>query len=199
MSIWSTARSLAEQRPPERNRYVDFLRALSILAVVVGHWLIATAWYVDGELITGHLLKLRPDTQWLTWLFQVMPVFFFVGGYSHAVSLESARRKNLDYSHWLIGRLSRLVTPLMLLLLAWVGIALTMRLLDVRPAVIQYISEASLIPTWFLAIYIMMAVEKPMRRVLAKTSVWTATENPLARPPQADRGNLCESQQSSRY
>ena len=161
MSIWSTARSLAEQTPPERNRYVDFLRALSILAVIVGHWLIATAWYVDGELITGHLLKLRPETQWLTWLFQVMPVFFFVGGYSHAVSLESARRKNQDYSQWLSGRLARLVTPLLLLLVVWAGIALVMRLLGSSPAVIQYMSQASLIPTWFLAIYIMVAILAP--------------------------------------
>jgi peptidoglycan/LPS O-acetylase OafA/YrhL len=162
VSIWTTARSLAEQTPPERNRYVDFLRAVSILVVIVGHWLIATAWYTDGELVTGHLLKERPDIQWLTWLFQVMPVFFFVGGYSHAVSLESARRKSLDYSEWLIGRLARLVTPLLLLLVVWAGIALVMRLLDVRPAVIQYMSQASLIPTWFLAIYIMVAILAPL-------------------------------------
>lgn len=162
MGIWSTARSLAAQTPPERNRYVDFLRAVSILVVITGHWLIATAWYVDGELITGHLLKQKPETQWLTWLFQVMPVFFIVGGYSHAVSLESARRKRLDYSAWLIGRLARLVTPLLLLLVVWAGIALVMRLLEVSPAVIQYMSQASLIPTWFLAIYIMVAILAPL-------------------------------------
>jgi peptidoglycan/LPS O-acetylase OafA/YrhL len=40
-SLWSRARDTAEKAPPERNRYVDFLRALSILAVVVGHWLVA--------------------------------------------------------------------------------------------------------------------------------------------------------------
>ncbi len=162
MGIWTTARSLAEQTPAERNRYVDFLRGLSILAVIVGHWLIATAWYVDGELLTGHLLKERPETQWLTWLFQVMPVFFVVGGYSHAVSLESARRKNADYATWLIGRLARLVTPLALLLVVWALIALIMRLLDVSPGVIQYMSQASLIPTWFLAIYIMVAILAPV-------------------------------------
>ena len=60
MGIWSTASSLAKQTPPERNRYVDFLRAVSILVVIVGHWLIATAWYQDGELVTCHVLKDRP-------------------------------------------------------------------------------------------------------------------------------------------
>ena len=161
MGIWSTARSLAEQTPPERNRYVDFLRAVSILAVIVGHWLIATAWYTDGELVTGHLLRLRPETQWLTWLFQVMPVFFFVGGYSHAVSLESARRRGAGFDVWLAGRLGRLVTPLLFLLVVWAGIALAMRMLDVSADVIQYMSQAALIPTWFLAIYIMVAILAP--------------------------------------
>ena len=161
MGIWATARELAEKTPPERNRYVDLLRAVSILVVIFGHWLIATAWYVDGELITGHLLKQQPQTQWLTWFFQVMPVFFIVGGYSHAVSLESARRKQLDYATWLVGRLSRLVTPLVFLILVWAGIALVMQLLDVSAGVIQYMSQASLIPTWFLAIYIMVAILAP--------------------------------------
>ena len=48
--MWNKAKSLAEQAPPERNRYVDFLRALSILAVVVGHWLVAAPYIgSDGE------------------------------------------------------------------------------------------------------------------------------------------------------
>ena len=162
MGLWTTARSLAEQTPPERNRYVDFLRALSILVVVMGHWLIATAWYHDGELIRGHLLKDRPDTQWLTWLFQVMPVFFIVGGYSNAVSLASAERKGQGYAEWLIARLTRLAVPVIVLMLVWAGIALVMRLLDVTPAAIQYMSQASLIPTWFLAIYIMVALLAPL-------------------------------------
>src|SRR6056300_1535475 len=78
MQIWSQASRLAAQTPAERNRYVDFLRAVSILIVVVGHWLIATAHYVDGNLTPGHLLKSEPGTQWLTWIFQVMPIFFIV-------------------------------------------------------------------------------------------------------------------------
>ncbi len=162
MGIWSTAKDLAANTPEARNRYVDFLRGVSISVVIVGHWLIATAWYVDGELIPGHLLKDRPATQWLTWLFQVMPVFFIVGGYSHAVSLESAKRKGLGYAEWLVARLTRLVVPVLVLLVVWAGIALTMSLLGTRPAVIQYMSKASLIPTWFLAIYIMVAIFAPL-------------------------------------
>ncbi len=161
MGIWARARELAAATPATRNRYVDFLRALSILVVIFGHWLVATAWYHDGEFVTGHLLRDQPDTQWLTWLFQVMPVFFIVGGYSNAVSLDSAKRNGQPYANWIFVRLNRLILPLLLLLFVWAGIAFVMGLLDVRTEIIQYMSRASLIPTWFLAIYIMVAILAP--------------------------------------
>ena len=161
MGIWSQASSMAAQTPPERNRYVDFLRSLSILIVIVGHWLIATAYYVDGTLTSEHLLETQPKTQWLTWIFQVMPIFFIVGGYSNAVSLESARRKGINYAGWLSARLNRLVAPLLVLLIAWAMIAVIMSWFGVSPAVIQMASQAALIPTWFLAIYIMVVILAP--------------------------------------
>ena len=41
MSAWTRAAEVAARTPPSRNRYVDFLRAASILCVVLGHWLAA--------------------------------------------------------------------------------------------------------------------------------------------------------------
>ena len=162
MSIWSVASDLAAKTPAERNRYVDFLRAVSILVVVTGHWLIATAWFVDGELTPGHLLKSHPQYQWLTWLFQVMPVFFIVGGYANGVSLESAHRKGQGYAAWLVARLHRLVTPLLLLVVAWGAVAGVMKFIGVRSEVIVFTSQAALIPTWFLSIYITLVLLAPL-------------------------------------
>jgi len=162
MGIWSQASNLAGKTPEERNRYVDFLRAVSILVVIIGHWLIATAYVVDGEMHAGHLLQEQPQMQWLTWLFQVMPIFFIVGGYANAVSLESAERKNIPYAGWLSARLNRLVGPLLLLLVAWAALSVALGMFGVRPVVIQYVSQAALIPTWFLAIYIMVVILAPV-------------------------------------
>lgn len=161
MGIWSQAREMAEVTPPERNRYVDFLRAVSITVVIVGHWLVTIAYHADGELTFGHLLKEQPQTQWLTWLFQVMPVFFIVGGYAHAVSLESAKRKGIGYASWLASRLNRLVAPLLALVIAWAVIALLMKLAGADREVIRFSSRAALIPTWFLAIYIVIVMLAP--------------------------------------
>lgn len=162
MRIWSQALELAAATPPERNRYVDFLRAVSILFVVVGHWLIATLYYVDGDLTPGQLLESRPQMHWVTWIFQVMPIFFIVGGYSNAVSLESARRKSVGYATWLAARLHRLVAPLLIVLVAWAAFAVVLNVADVPGETIRFVSSASLIPTWFLAIYIMIVILAPV-------------------------------------
>jgi hypothetical protein len=158
MGIWSQARTIAAQAPADRNRYVDFLRAASILVVITGHWLIAALYYRDGTLVPGAILELQPWTQWLTWLFQVMPIFFFVGGYANAVSLESAGRRNLGYAGWLVTRLNRLVTPLIALLAGWALLAAILHFCGVGGGVIRLASRAALIPIWFLAIYIMIVV-----------------------------------------
>jgi peptidoglycan/LPS O-acetylase OafA/YrhL len=162
MSIWSQAKDLAAQTPTDRNRYVDFLRAVSILVVVTGHWLIAAFYYQDGSLTPSDVLVIQPKTQALTWLFQVMPIFFIVGGYANAVSLESARRNGIDYAGWLVARLYRLVTPLLVLLIGWALVAATLYFWGVSGDVTRLASRAALIPTWFLAIYIMVVVLAPL-------------------------------------
>lgn len=161
MRIWSQAEAIAAETPADRNRYVDFLRAASILVVITGHWLIAALYYRDGVLEPSKILALQPGTQWLTWLFQVMPIFFIVGGYANAVSLESTRRKGVGYAGWLVTRLHRLVTPLLALLLGWGVLAAILYFSGVSGAVTKLASRAALIPTWFLAIYILIVVLAP--------------------------------------
>ena len=161
MSIWSQAIEMAAVTPNERNRYVDFLRAVSILMVVTGHWLIIALYYQDGSLTPGDLLEIKPGTQWLTWLFQVMPIFFIVGGYANAVSLESARRRGVGYAGWLAARLHRLVTPLLALLLGWAVLAAAFYFMGVSGDITRLASRGALIPIWFLAIYILVVMLAP--------------------------------------
>ncbi len=40
-----TAAEMARLTPASRDRYIDFLRAVSILTVVVGHWFIADIYW----------------------------------------------------------------------------------------------------------------------------------------------------------
>jgi fucose 4-O-acetylase-like acetyltransferase len=161
-SPWARARSLAERTPDSRNRYVDFLRAASICLVVLGHWLIAAPWVDSGGLRLDHMLAVQPWTQWLTWLFQVMPIFFVVGGYSNAASWEAARREERPYGEWIAARLKRLLGPLMPLLLVWVVTATAANLWGVSSEIIRIGSQTALIPVWFLAVYVMVVLLVPL-------------------------------------
>lgn len=162
IGIWEQAGALAAQTPEQRNRYADFLRAASIFAVVFGHWLVGAPYLEDGELIPGHLLAIQPWTQWLTLLVQVMPIFFLVGGYSNAIAWKSAHRGGRRYGEWLSGRLQRLMLPVIPVLVFWMGLALVTKPLGLESKLLTLASQAALVPTWFLAVYVMVAVLVPI-------------------------------------
>ena len=160
--LWSTARALAAQTTLTRNRYVDFLRAVSICVVVFGHWLVGLPAIVDGTLIDVEVMRVVPWTQWLSWAMQVMPVFFVVGGFSNSVSWRSAQRKGLDYGDWAASRMQRLVGPLVPLLFFWVVFAVILRQVGVEHALVRGASQMALIPVWFLSVYILVTAVTPI-------------------------------------
>lgn len=161
-SLWARASSVAAATPEKRNRYADFLRAVSIGAVVLGHWLVAAPYAVAGDLGLGSLLAFEPWTHWLTWVFQVMPVFFVVGGYANSASWQAARRSGRGYAEWLHGRLQRLVGPVLPLLAAWAVLAAVGGRLGVSDGLIRAGSQLALVPIWFLAVYVMAVVLVPV-------------------------------------
>jgi fucose 4-O-acetylase-like acetyltransferase len=159
---WKQAQTLAANTPESRNRYVDFLRAVSICAVVFGHWLIVAPYVNGGEINITGMLAHQEWTRWLTWVFQVMPVFFLVGGYSNSISWESAQRKGGTYGAWLQVRLQRLVGPVLPLIFMWIILAAGAQWAGLNPEMVQAASQMALIPIWFLAVYIMVVVLVPI-------------------------------------
>jgi hypothetical protein len=140
---------------------------MSMLVVTVGHWL-AAAPYLDATdtLTTSHVLAVIPWTSWLTWILQVMPIFFMVGGYANGISWRAARRDGKSYAAWLEGRLRRLVWPLLPLLVAWVMIVAVEYARGVRPELIRYGSQVAFIPIWFLAVYVVIVLLVPALEAL---------------------------------
>ena len=104
-------REVASSTPPTRNRYVDLLRVASIVVVVLGHWLMAVLGYENGAFTGKNLLEVEPGLQVLTWIFQVMPIFFIVGGFSNEASWSSAQARGQSYAEWLRTRTARLLRP----------------------------------------------------------------------------------------
>jgi surface polysaccharide O-acyltransferase-like enzyme len=180
ISFLTRARELAEATPASRNRVVDFIRVLSILVVVFGHWLMAAITFEDGEIVPGHLLELTTWTHPLTWVFQVMPLFFFVGGYSNALSWRSAKGRGEPYGAWLRARLRRLALPVVPLLLVWtIGGWIGLRLgLDWE--ILQLASRVALVPTWFLAAYVVIVTLAPSLLALWDRIGWWSIAGGIA-------------------
>ena len=161
MNPWSRARELASKTPPHRERYLDFLRAAAILVVVFGHWLSTAPWVTDTGLAVEKMLGVLAWSHLLTWALQVMPVFFMVGGYANHASWEATVRDGRGYAAWVQSRLRRLVLPVVPLLLAWAMLALAARLAGVDPELVRQASRLALIPTWFLAVYVLVILIAP--------------------------------------
>lgn len=157
-----TIRELTDATPDTRNRVVDFLRALAITVVVLGHWLMAAVLIRDGEVVPNTLLDLAQWTHPLTWVFQVMPIFFLVGGYANALSWRSAQRRGQPYAAWLRARLQRLGGPVVPLLVTWLALAGTAYGLGVPGSTLRLASQVALVPTWFLAAYILVVAVAPL-------------------------------------
>ena len=162
--MWQRASEMAVATPQDRNRYVDLLRALSISAVVFGHWLMAAPYLDNGTANIEHLLDIQEWSRWLTWLFQVMPVFFFVGGFSNGVSWDGAQKKNQSYSQWLEARMRRLLGPVVPLVLLWTLLGVVGHVFSVPSGMTRIASQVALVPVWFLAIYFVIVLLVPISR-----------------------------------
>ena len=161
---WAYTARLAAATPESRNRVVDFWRALAILMVVCGHWLAVTIWVKpDGSTDLLNSLEWVPYSAWLTWLFQVMPVFFLAGGYANARALGRVGAGEQSAREWITLRARRLFTPVVPLLAVWVALILLLR--TVVPSDVMHAGAlAATMPIWFLAVYLSLTALAPLTR-----------------------------------
>ncbi|MBD3784334.1 MAG: acyltransferase family protein [Micrococcales bacterium] len=173
------ARAVAAATPASRNRVVDLLRVAALAVVVLGHWLLAAVTVRDGQLRTGAVLDLAPWTHPLTWVFQVMPVFFLVGGYANAVSWRRARERGAAWPEWLRARLRRLLVPVVPLLLTWVVLLTVAVAAGVDRGSLRTASQVALVPTWFLAAYVVVCAVAPLTLLLWERLGWASVVGAL--------------------
>jgi fucose 4-O-acetylase-like acetyltransferase len=142
----------------QRDRYVDLLRAGCLLVVVVWHWVFSViSWRGDGPHASNPIGS-TPGLWALTWVLQVMPAFFVLGGYANGRSWTSARR----YRVFVSKRLGRLLVPTAIVVaLALVGRTIV---LHVSPdaAWVDRSIRLLLSPLWFLGVYVVLVLLVPV-------------------------------------
>lgn len=151
-AVPASAAAMAVRTPLGRNRAVDLYRAAAMAVVAVGHWLGMVVVIDAGVLDGGNLLDWAPEYGWVTWVGQVMPLFFFVGGFASATSLRSAERRGVRPADWVAGRLRRMVTPAAALAGTWAVVLVAGSALG-GAGIVAMGAIAAAIPLWFLANY----------------------------------------------
>ncbi|BBZ71018.1 hypothetical protein MPRS_21110 [Mycobacterium paraseoulense] len=152
-----------ETARPARNLAVDFYRASGVVAIVLGHWLAGSVTYRDGQFGRENPLLDMPWTQWLTWIFQAVPVFFFVAGYAGAVSWAHRREAdNFSRQAWIRHRLARVLGPttVYVALISVLVVALQVR--HAPGTVLEYAGWAVAMHLWFLAVYVLVVSLTPV-------------------------------------
>jgi hypothetical protein len=112
-----------------------------------------------GTVRATNALALMPALQPVTWLLQVMPVFFLVGGFSHATALESLRRRGGTYADFVRNRAGRLLRPTGIFVGVWLGFALLLEVTGqdgagVDGGVLALATRTVAQPLWFVGVYL---------------------------------------------
>jgi hypothetical protein len=153
----------ASDIPLERRPAIDVVRVAALVAVVVGHLLMAVVDQgPDGAVRGVNLLELEPGWKWLT-LLSPMPLFFAAGGWANATSSAPAAARRLR--------------PI-------VGLAAVVVGVWYLPAVVELVRQGergvlgdgarlATQPVWFLAAYLPFAAAGSWLARSARRPVWS--------------------------
>ncbi len=138
-----------------RDPLLDLVRTGALVVVVLWHWIFTSVRWADDGPHVGNPVAATPGLWLLTWVLQVMPAFFVVGGALHA------RDTTPTVEFWR-KRTRRLLVPVLPLLSIAVLAAVAAHVAgrgDLVRAVLLVVS-----PMWFLATYLVCIAVAPLAR-----------------------------------
>ena len=166
--------------PATRDRAIDVIRIVSLVGVVVGHTVMATSTIRDDVFIWSNLLTASVVFQALTWVFQIMPLFFFAGvaacvdtplqaGGPPACEGSTPRHagdsppqaRDTPWGNWLMRRCTRLYRPVFYYLAFWVS-ALAILRYFLPEHVYEPVAGISIQLLWFLGVYVLVLAAVPL-------------------------------------
>lgn len=138
-----------------RDTGIDLLRALCVVGVVVLHALMVGVAVSDGTPVFDNA---STGTWWIvpvSWLLQVMPLFFVIGGFSGFLAYTASRRRGDTAASFVTARVHRLLGPALVVIGA-VGALLALLLVTGVPAELVAVAGYRYgQPLWFLGVFLL--------------------------------------------
>ncbi len=173
-SVWARLRDVADATPPGRDRVVDATRAAAILVVIAWHWAGSmTHRGADGTLVMPNPIADVPGGWLATWVLQVMPAFFVVGGFANLASWNSVLRSGGGAAEFLRRRMTRLLLPVAVWAAVWMtGEVVVAVVLPGHRWVWEWF-PGMIAPLWFVAAYLAVTAAVPLTaRLHRRFGLW---------------------------
>lgn len=151
-----------------RDRALDAARAVAMLAVAVGHWLVAEPINTADGLRVRDVLADLPAAGHLTWVFQVIPLFMVAGFAAGIPSWHRHRDAGGSASAWVASKSWRLLWPTLPVVAFWTVLTqVGDHLLGLDDSLLAATRGIGLV-LWFLAIYVLLIALLPVLDATAK-------------------------------
>lgn len=132
-----------------RDRAIDVARLSALVVVMFGHCALLLATIDSDGLWIGNILGELPALTPITWVVQVMPLFFFAGGAAAAYGWHPGT----PWGSWLVRRAQRLCRPVFWYLAFW-SAALVVARLILGDASADRLGRECVALLWFLGVYL---------------------------------------------
>jgi fucose 4-O-acetylase-like acetyltransferase len=151
-----------------RDRALDAARAIAMLAVAVGHWLVAEPISAATGLEIRDVLADLPGAAHLTWVFQVIPLFMVAGFAAGVPSWRRHRERGGTAAAWVARRAWRLLWPTLPVVAFWTLLTqIGDHVLGLDDSLLAASRGIGLV-LWFLAIYVLLIAMLPALDALAE-------------------------------
>lgn len=158
----SVAVSPARVVPGGRDLTLDLTRVACVLLVVFVHILFTgVGRNTDGSLLIERTVEGQSWFDAASWILNIMPLFFVVGGYAARAGWRSAERRGEDAVGFVRLRLARLVRPAIPVFVFFTVALGAALLLGIDPALVDTIAIGVGSPLWFLAAYLLVQALAP--------------------------------------
>jgi hypothetical protein len=164
--------ALVAGTPPERDRYLDFLRVLAIAVVVLWHWALSVLFWSGDRWVMPNPIHAVPGGWLATWLLQIVTIFFIVGGYANGAAWWAARRDGRGLRGYYSARMRRLLVPIGVFLAFWGAFEVVAHLVvPGYPGVHRY-AVILFTPLWFIAAYVWVVLLVPVTATAHARARW---------------------------